>query len=439
VDGRELPASVGQRLLWLMAQYRGHAVLNCPLVCRIRGPFDPAQLAPVLGRLIERHDTLRTTIHRVGRRLVQRVHEPGACLPIASNGFACEPVAPDAIPAALRQELRTPLDPEIAPVRVRVWRPAPDDHLLCLNVHHLVTDAWSGAVLFREMATLLADGPARAVLPRVGWQYSDFVRWQEQFLQGPDFERQRAYWARQLDGATPPAIGPESPADPASSRPTASQKAALPADAVAAINAWAHGHRTTLFVVLLAIYYLSLHQETDQTDLAVASVFANRLNRDLRDTVGFIANPVVLRVQLDPAATFASLVQATHATVTAAFIHQAVPFHLVPSATGAARRRADDVVFQMMPAPMQPLRGGSLGIEPLVADDLASRFGLELAVIARGPAADAVLFYEAGRFGDDWARAFVRRFVSLVATIATDPQARLTSLMHNRRSNRVVP
>ncbi|MGO9958537.1 MAG: hypothetical protein ACLP50_21660, partial [Solirubrobacteraceae bacterium] len=57
---REVEASIGQRLLWLLDHYRGgEGTINVPIAWRIRQPLDAGALELALGRLVERHETLR--------------------------------------------------------------------------------------------------------------------------------------------------------------------------------------------------------------------------------------------------------------------------------------------------------------------------------------------------------------------------------------------
>ena len=55
---REEPASVGQRMLWLIERYSGsHGQLNYPLLLRLRGPVDRTDLQLALDTLVARHET----------------------------------------------------------------------------------------------------------------------------------------------------------------------------------------------------------------------------------------------------------------------------------------------------------------------------------------------------------------------------------------------
>ena len=77
------------------------------------------------------------------------------------------------------------------------------DHLLALNVHHIVSDGWSLAVMFREAAPLMPHfAPGRPTpLEPLPIQYADFAAWQRTWLAGERLNHQLAFCTCQLSGA----------------------------------------------------------------------------------------------------------------------------------------------------------------------------------------------------------------------------------------------
>jgi hypothetical protein len=139
---RSIPASVAQRLLWVLEQHRGrHGSANCPIVLRLRGPLDRSRLSDGLTALTARHESLRTTFAGRGTRLTQVVHDA------APVRLRCEDLCSDDPERALREavtrEVRQPVDAERWPTRVTLFRLGEQDHGLCVNLHHAVTDGGS--------------------------------------------------------------------------------------------------------------------------------------------------------------------------------------------------------------------------------------------------------------------------------------------------------
>jgi non-ribosomal peptide synthetase component F len=188
----------------------------------------------------------------------------------------------------------------------------------------------------------------------------------------------------------------------------------LDAGTVTALDAVARGERSTLFVALLTAYYQALQRVSGSDDLTVATLFANR-SPDYRDTVGFLANMVLLRTRLRRGGGFADDLRATHATVMDAFVHQAMPIQMLPFTLADTSRRPDDVVFQMMPDPVYSTTAGGLDIEVLVPDDVATRFELELVAVPEGDTIRILLFFNPDRFSPGFVRELLAAYVDICA------------------------
>jgi hypothetical protein len=419
---REEPASIGQRMLWLVDHHRGEqGALNYPVLARMRGPLRAAALAAALEQVAARHETLRTTFARRQGLLTQLIHAQVA-VPVAERDLASAPDPGAALRHALAAEIGERIDPAATPLRVTLWRLAPDDHVVCLNLHHLVTDAWSCGILLEDLLQALRGG---AALPRVAWQYRHYVRWQRGQLTADRLRPHRDYWRSRLAdlqfSALP--LRDHVSASPAGRSGTA--RALIGGAAVAGLRRLARDHQTTLFTVMLAAYYALLHRVTGQTDVAIASLFANRTRAEVMRTVGFFANLVILRTRFERGATFASLLGRAHATVGEARVHQHYPYYLLSQEElRAGGRRADEVVFQMLPEIPPPVVLGAVEVQVLLAE-VASRFDLELAVVPRGDSLDVLLQYSRGRVDGAWAAGFVAEYASLAADVVAAPGLRL--------------
>jgi Condensation domain len=418
---REVPASVGQRLLWALDRARGGSTpMSCPMVCRIHGAVTPAALDAAVTRLAARHEALRTTFAG-GRRLMQVIH-PAAPVHVEYAELSGEGAAE----RALGRELATRIDPCTTPLRATAWRTGERDRLLCLNMPHLVADTWSCAILLRELAASLDGAADGAALPPVGWQYRDFAAWQERRLSGDRLRAQHEHWRRALAGVEPVRLPRR--AGPAVPGGWVSTEAGIDSAATACLRRLAHAHRTTLFAVLLAVFYGVLHVTAGQRDLAVASPFANRTRHETQGTVGHLVNVVVLRTRLPARPTFADVLRRSRVTVLDAVANQELPYHVLAplgAGAGAGAGRPDAVAFQLLTAPIDAaLRAGELEVQGLVPD-VAGRFPLELAVMARGDALAAKVFAAADVMAPPQARDLMDAYVAAAVAVGADPDAPL--------------
>lgn len=370
---REVAASMQQRLLWMIGHQRaGSGCLNYPLVLTVTGSLDT--LPAALSALIARHEALRTTYERRKGRLVQLIH-PATPVPVTDGGDFTE--------AALDREIATPVDARRAVLRVTRWRRGDDEHVLCVNTHHFSTDAVSSSIVTDELVRLLDGDKA---LPRVPWQFRHALEWQRRRSD----DAAREYWRTRLDGAVPL---------PLTSGSGQGQVAfTIGAGPAQRLRSLAQARRTTLFAVLLAAYQRALAHEFGQDDVCVAAPFANRPRREAMATVGMFANLVVLR-QRRARRSLPDLVADASDAVAAAREHQHYAYAQLPAVPAGL----GDAVFQLLP-PLPPewhRNGRRIRVLP---PRVASRFPLELTVIASGDELLGLVQYAPGRLDEAAAR-----------------------------------
>jgi len=408
----ERPATAGQRLLWLMSRYRGGAAsMSAPALCRLSGPLDEVALRGALDELTRRHESLRTTFSGAGRRLTQHVHEPRPMPLRHASGTVAE-------------ELAEPLDPATWPVRASLVAAGPDAHVLCLNVHHFVTDGWSTGILLREWAALYdaivsgadADLPAPGRVPDTDPEGT------------PQWRTHADYWKSTLDGVRLGELPVHIERVDHDERTTSgSVPLRLAPDLIDALTAVGIRERVTLFPVLLAVFYAMLARRTGQRDVAVATLFANRTRASELTAVGFFATMVLLRMALPADATFADALRASRASVLGALAHQAMPVQMAPVSLPAGSARVEDLLFQVLPRPLLTRRAGDLLVRQFLAENLASRFDLELILIPDGAGGfDGQVAYATDRFDPAWVADLADEYVTLATRFAADPATPLS-------------
>jgi hypothetical protein len=396
-DAVVYPTSHAQQRLWLAEQIHGNSAAYMLIDAFVlRGPLDLAALAVSIEMLVERHETLRTTFHLLGSHLVQVVHPPPRVdLPLESGD------SPGALEDAVRDEVSRAFDLTTGPLlRVRVLRRSPQEHLLVLNMHHLISDGWSLAVFNRELSALyraqLHGHPSPLDPPRL--QYRDFAIWQRRTRIG--FDRNHLeFWERHLAGA-PQSVTWRTPVEPAPPEGTSGGRIALEIDAGSANRARiaARAAGCTEFMWLLAAYAGAIGRYLAQPDLVLGVPAANRLAPDLADLIGFFVNMLPLRLRdiqtLDRAAI---LRQARDATL-GALAHQQVDFDVLVSHLRLTRVTGRHPVFQTVFAFQNTPNAGwdidGICVEPTRVDPAAPMYDMTLFLEPRGEAYEGYVEYD---------------------------------------------
>jgi non-ribosomal peptide synthetase component F len=193
----------------------------------------------------------------------------------------------------------------------------------------------------------------------------------------------------------------------------------------------ARAEKTTIFAVMLSIYFILLNRMTGHEDLALASLFANRVRPEAQSTVGFFANMVVLRTLIKPGDQFIDVVRKVRATAVEALLHQGVPSQMLPLRFQDTDGRVDDLVFQMLltPPANSNTRARGVEFELYTPDAIGSRFGLELSLVPQQDGrCKAMLFSTEEQFPSRRARDLVDEYLGLAKALAVRPDDRLAVL-----------
>lgn len=360
------PLSFAQERMWLLQRIdRESVAYNALAGLDLRGPLDVGALRLALARVVERHAILRTTFQPADEgalQVVQPAMSPD--LPLIDVPIG---VRPDAM---VDDELRLAFDLAQGPLfRGQLLRTAPDRHLLVITLHHIIGDAWSCQVFFRELAghyeAAVAGRPAS--LPRLPIQYGDFAVWQRERVSGARRAVELDFWTRTLEGAPfvndLPFDHPRPPRGQGmgSRRPVPFEPAAR-----AGLVELAQALETTPFVVLSSVFALMLSRYSQRDDVLMATPVANRLFPEVQDLIGYFANTLVLRARVDATATGRAFVGAHHRACMAALAHQELPFEQLVGALRVPREAARQPLTQVAFA-IDYAGGGTLSFAGLKA------------------------------------------------------------------------
>lgn len=422
----DLPLSFAQQRLYFLEQLEGaNPLYSMVAALRLTGDFDSEAYASALQQLIARHETLRTRFVLIDGVPTQQILDRAG---IAVDHNAIDGSAPDAnqqLQTFIDAEARTPFDLACAPLlRSRVIKLGAREHVTVLSMHHIISDGWSVGVLMRELAECYDAARERraACLPELPLQYLDFARWQ----QDSDDHAGLAYWQNKLRGLPPLLDLPtDRPRPPVRSYRGATIAFRLPSELAEGVRALARREGASTFMALLAVYNALLARYSGQSDIAVGFPSANRALPEFEGVVGFFANTLVLRTEVQPDMSLRTLLQQVRATSLEAQVHQAVPFEQLVETLNPERSLSYSPLFQAMFAfqntEQQQWRLGELAVEPLDVDTGYAKFDLTLSVAESGDAIGGVLEYDTALFDRTSMQRWLGHYQQLLAGALREP------------------
>ncbi|MCP3062578.1 non-ribosomal peptide synthase/polyketide synthase [Myxococcus sp. K38C18041901] len=443
----KLPLSFSQQRVWFLDQLEpGSPAFNIPATLVLAGALDVEVLRRTLEAVIHRHEALRTTFRAESDGPVQVIHAPTPLvLPLTDlRDLAPEQREAEARRRAGEHALHS-FDLSTGPLlRVELLVLADREHLLLLNLHHIVSDGWSISVIVREMSTLYGDFQAGRTpsLPELSLQYADFAAWQRQWLEGAELDRQLAWWQRQLDGAPQDLELPTDRPRTHLSRPRGGVVSlVIPPAKADAIEAFCQREGITPFMFFLTAFQLLLSRYSGQDDISVGSPVAGRNRAELEGLVGFFLNTLVLRTKLEGDPTVRELLGRVRETALGAYAHQHLPFEQLQPLRDLQQSPLFRVMFILQNTPDAAVSLPGLELRPGPDEVHVAKFDMTLSMGRNGAGFTGELDYQADLYDASTIERMTRHFLALVEVLVSAPDRRIstvTLLSDEERSRQLV-
>ena len=446
---REHPLSYGQQALWLLRYLAPPGIaFNVSGAVRIEGTIAPTAIKEALRQLIERHEALRTRFFVASGGPVQ---QPAESFEIPLQVVEASSWDDETLHRELDSEAQRPLDLEKGTVfRLVLFQTDVREGYLLLSMDHLVSDLWSMAILVRDLAELYAaDRESRPPrLPQLPVGYTDYVRWQKQWLSGAETDRLGAFWERQLRGDLPVLDLPtDRPRPPRQTLRGDACTIDLSGELTGRLQELGREYGATLYMVLMAAFQVLLHRWSGQDDLIVGSVTSGRQHPKLANLVGYFINPVAIRGDLSEDPSFVTFLGQMRQTILTAFEHDHYPPALLAERIALPRDPSRAPLFQAMfifQKPPQlggldlssfalghsgsPVELGDLRVHALPLKGQPAQFDLTLVMAETDQGMAARFDYNADIFESETMRRMLGHFRTLLESVAASPELAVSEL-----------
>ena len=444
-DQHRAPLSLLQERLWKMEQFNpGQLSNNTPSAHRLSGPLDAALLDRAVHDLAQRQSVLRTTIGVENGEPVQVVHDDIDTGLLQVHDLRGVPA--DEREAELARRLRALVEVPFADLGhaplfcARLYRLDAEVHVLFFMPHHIIWDGWSFDLLYAELseiyAALVESRPP--VLPGLPVTYGDFAVWHRQFVQGPEYARQLAFWRGQLGGqGGDPAnrarlLPTDKPRRAGMSGQGRSQALAVPTELGTALRQVGVRIDATMFVTLLTAYCALLSRMTGQRTLIVGTPVRGRSVAEVEDLMGCFANLLPIHVRIDPALPFADAVRQVKSVVLDSVANPDIRLEDLARESSIPGVGGGGVLYQSLfsfqDVRQRTRQWGALRHErvqvfrPAATEDLGVWFVEEEARLS------GALIYNADIFHDETVTLLRERYIGVLQAVVADPLQSVESL-----------
>jgi amino acid adenylation domain-containing protein/non-ribosomal peptide synthase protein (TIGR01720 family) len=409
-----------QRLWELFRGRRGEMPYRAQCSVLIDGPLDAARLRSALGRVVARHEILRTTFR----------HLPGLSFPVQVIGGAGPAWLPDrdlrgldgeaqraALDEAFASALSTRLDHAAGPlVYASLCELSGSRSVLLLGASAACSDGASLDNIVRELARAYA-----AVGVGETAQYADVAEYFNELLESEEADAGRSFW-RQSD------IGSALEVRLAFERRTQAGAGFEPAELAVevrpelagAVKRAATRGGASVETFLLSCWQVLLWRLTRLPELGVGVLFDGRQVEELEEMPGLFARYLPLVARLDDGLAFDAVLESNaRDRDRLAGWQDLFNWQTLPAASRDGGANYFPACFEFAETPA-PHAAASVSFSALRHYACVDAFKLKLSCRGGAGRLDARLHYDAAAIGGADAAALARQFLALLRSAAED-------------------
>ncbi|WP_164744554.1 non-ribosomal peptide synthetase, partial [Paenibacillus xylaniclasticus] len=420
--GDGYPMTTAQKRLYFLHLLQDEKGIeyNVTKKVKLTGALDRARLERAVNKLVMRHEALRTTFAMEGEEWKQHVRSDLSIAVQWGEGEA---------DAFIRRLVR-PFDLQTGPlIRVGVVKIGENEHVLALDMHHIICDGVSVKILMEELFGLYEGRE----LPEPGVQYKDYAAWQNGKTESAEMKQHRDYWKQVFEGEIPKLELPLDQPRPAIKSYEGGQVFdRLDAKLSRALKELGERAGATLYMVLLAGYHVLLAKYARQQEIVIGTPVSGRNHIQIERTVGLFVNTIAIRGQSSPEESYMQWLERIKAGVLEAFEHQEYPFDELVGELDVERDMSRnplyDTLFSLQPTQIEELKTPGLKIERYELEETTAKLDLSVYVTEEADGLRVCFEYNRALLTRETATRMMGHYKRLLERIVVEPEKRLSEI-----------
>ena len=323
-EGTDLYAPATPNQTWLWNAFKSDPTspaFNLQLGYLLEGEIDPSKIDRALIILMQRHVSLRIVLAEWNTQLRQSVKlTPSTLLAVedlANSTIAVEDRMAELgkIPFNLSHDL---------PIRATLLIESPQRATLCLVLHHVAADGWSGQILMRDLSHILENGG----MPPEDTAGLSPLAYANTFASRTDQLRSMMpAYLKTLENAQAPRPAAMRHVD--RTQTIAAINVQISPALSAALSWTARQKGATLYQFVVTIWCVLLTRLTGAERPLVNIVQSGRENPEIAEAVGFLASTTLIAPDFSDDPTLAKALEATRTSLKQALAFQDIPLSWV--------------------------------------------------------------------------------------------------------------
>jgi len=419
-----MPSSAQKRLYFIHQLDSDGTGYNIPLFVTLEGVLDSKRLEFDFKKLINRHESFRTSFKMIADEPVQRINSK-----VEFKIEYYESVGEENRESEFIKEFIRLYDLSNPPLlRVGLIKIEEKKHIMMCDMHHIIADGFSIGILVREFMAMHAG----EVLHPLKLQYRDYSMWKNSPQEKGKVAKQEKYWLKEFEGEI---IRLKLPLD--NSRPETHTfkgdrvRFEISAEETKALNVVAIEEGVTLYILFLAIYNIFLSKICSQGDITVGTPVAARRHPDLEQVIGMFVNTLALRNYPQSEKTIKEFLIEVKLRAVEAFEHQDYPFDLlvekVTEDRDFRRNPLFDVMFSFENLEIPQLQIRGLKLTPYSHENKTAKFDMNL-VVQQGDELSISLEYNSTLFERETIERFSGYLRDIISWVLENREIKLEDI-----------
>ncbi len=425
--------SSAQKRLYVVQQIEANNIsYNIPQVVIIEGDVEIEKVQETFNKLIKRHASFRTSFPLIKGEPVQRVHKT-----VEFTVEYYESAEEEAYPIV--QCFIRAFDLSRAPLlRVGLIKVGEARYIFMIDMHHIITDEISGEIFMRDFLIFFRGRE----LPELKYQYKDFSEWQNNQVRSGKIKKQEEYWLKVFEGEIPILNMPTDYPRPVKQRFEGRDvNFNLDKEICEKLSKLTKEIGTTMYMFLLAVFYVLLWKYTTQEDIVVGSPVMGRRHSDLENITGMFVGQLAMRNRPSGNKTFRKFLVEVKENALKAYENQDYQFDQLTAKLGlqgnAAKNPLFDVVFAMLETKDNNIEAignvnlrdiGGLKLIPYKFENNTSKTDLRLGAMKTNDRITLTLTYATALFKDTTCEKMMGRYIEILYQVIRNPDLKLTDI-----------
>jgi amino acid adenylation domain-containing protein len=443
IENKEYYAlSPAQKRLYIIQQLDMKSITyNLPQILLLKGRLDIRKLEETFGKLVNRHESFRTSFITVNDETVQKINDD-VKFEIEYYKVEVEDKVEEISGGFVR-----PFDLSQAPLlRVGLAKIEEEQYIFMVDMHHIIADGVSYTIFVEELMALYGGNE----LPELKLHYRDYSEWQKRMQKKEisALRKQESFWLKEFEKGIPVL---EIPTDYERPEVLSFEGSHLTfeigKEETGALRKFIKEQDVTLFMVLLAVFYVLLAKNSGQEDAVVGIPVMGRGHADLQPIIGMFVNTLAFRNYSRGSKTFKEFLMGLKERALKVFDNQDYPFEELVDKLGIKRKGNRNVLFDVMfglqnlgdqSRDLLEIKIPGLELTPYDADIRVSRNDLCLYAFEKSDRIDCLFEYSTRLFEKESIEIMQEEYLTLLGNVLENTDCRIEDLDYKTEIERTL-